>query len=564
LSSQGVVLDPDFGVYVDNDSGLPTREVIQAGAGQHALIAALVRWGADTQLKTRQTRSGGLFERDRYITPTNVFDQMKLAYEAAEADDVVSGVLEATESLAFSRVSFYADDPDEEDVYNQIAADIDLDSRLREMWRELFTVSTFVAAIWWHTKTYKVRGKTDKGTKRKKEFTVRCPNAITLLDPLSVVPVGSLLFNQEKLAYIADREEGQRLDAILKERDGSDKIVERLFLERYEPKDEERRWLASLDIATDNLFLLNPANVFRHTATRPQYRAFANVRLRSIFEVLDLKAQLRQMDRAHLIGGTNFIVVITKGTDQLPAKPAEIANLQVQVRTVARLPVLVGDHRLNVEIVTPKLDNTLKAERYNTLNSQITSRLYLLLASGAYQSGTTGDDSTKLGKVIARGLESRRHMLRRTLERHIFDPLFEQNDALTTDPRLRFHPRSIDLSFDPALASFLLDLRDTNELSRETILAQFDMDQSDEARMVERERDTYDDIFRTTVPFDAPDNNLRRGPAQPGQEPQATPGVGRRDEGDAGRRQGGRRGGGGAAPGTGQGQKPRRPRRTSD
>ena len=125
--------------------------------------------------------------------------------------------------------------------------------------------------------------------------------------------------------------------------------------------------------------------------------------MKSIFELLDLKSQLRQMDRVHLIGGTNFIIVVTKGTDQHPAKPQEIANLQAQVRTVARLPVLVGDHRLQVEIVTPKMDMTLKAERYNSIDSRITGRLYLTMVSGAYQAGTTGDDSIKLTKVIAAG-----------------------------------------------------------------------------------------------------------------------------------------------------------------
>jgi hypothetical protein len=558
--SQGVVLDPEFGVYVDNDTGYPTREIIEAGAGQHALIAALVRWGSDTQLKHGQNRVGTLFDRDRYVTPQSVFEQMRLAYDAAETDDVVSGVVEATESLAFSRVSFYADDPDEEDVYNQIAADIDLDSRLREMWREMFTVSTFVGAIWWHTKTYKVRGTTDKGTKRKKEITVRCPQAISLMDPLRVIPVGSLLFNREKLAYVADREEAERFEKILASRDGTDPIVERLFLGRYEPSDEERHWLASLGFNRPELFLLDPTSVFRHTATRPQYKPFASVRLRSVFELLDMKQQLRQMDRAHLIGGTNFIIVITKGTDAHPAKSTEITNLQTQVRTVARLPVLVGDHRLNVEIVTPKLDNTLKAERYNAIDGRITARLYQLLVSGAYQAGTTGDDSTKLAKVIARGLESRRHMLRRTLERYVFGPMFAQNDTLTTAPKLRYHPKSIDLSFDAAFASFLLDLRATGDISRETILSQFDLDQADEARMVERERESYDDIFQTTVPFDAPANNQRRGPgqAQPAQ-PAAPAGTKAQPaQRRAGRRQGG------AAPGSGQGQTPRQPRRKSE
>jgi hypothetical protein len=571
-------------IAVYNNTGVADEDVF-ASPSLEPIMAALVRWGQHIRPIPRQ---GSLFERDRYVTPAHIFDEMRLAYLAAERDDVVAGVLEATESLAFAKMSIFAEDPDEEDIYNQIAADIDLDSRLREMWRELFIVSQFAAAIWWGTKTYKVRGKTETGKKKKKEYSLRVPLGITILDPMKIVPVGTFAFGQEQLCYMADATESRVFDKIIENRDGSDPILERLILLKYEPTLQDLEWMAGLytNIRGSNLYLLNPAMAFRHTATRPQYQPFATVRMKSIFELLDLKSQLRQMDRAHLIGGTNFIIVVTKGTDQLPAKPQEISNLQAQVRTVARLPVLVGDHRLHVEIITPKLDNTLKAERYNALDSRISSRLYLTMVSGAYQSGTTGDDSIKLTKVIARGLESRRHMLRRTLEKQLFGPLYQTNDALTTQPKLEFHPKNIALDFDPNFASFLLDLRASSELSRETLLSQFDMDEADEARLLEREREIYDDIFQTAVPFDAPQNNQQRNPTvnqdpnTPGKtntdtsgKPQTGPKSQPKDpassttpEGQrrAGRRAGGTKSGGGAAPGTGQGQAPRNPRRKSD
>lgn len=549
-------------VVVENDTEVSTPDAINAAMAQHPIVAAMVRWASDLTRTSARTRAGGIFDRDRYVAPANVFDQMRLAYDAADRDDVVSGVLEATESLALARMSIFAEDADEEDVYNQIAADLDLDARLREMWRELFTVSTFVAAVWWGRKTYRVRGKSAEGIKRKKTYDLRVPEGITLIDPLKVVPVGSLLFNQEQLAYRAERKEAALFERVLN-REISDPAIERLIVAPYEADENvDAEWLQGLGVSRqEKLFLLNPTSVFRHTATRPQYQPFAAVRLRSVFELLDLKIQLREMDRAHLVGGTNFIVVITKGTDAHPAKPAEVANLQAQVRTVARLPVIVGDHRLNVEIITPRLDNTIKAERYNALDSRITGRLYLTLISGAYQTGTTGDDSVKLTKVIARGLESRRHMLRRAVERYILKPLFDQNDGLETKPKLRFHPKNIALDFDAAFASFLLDLRDSHEISRETILSQFDMDQDDEARLVERERELFDEIFQTTTPFDSPENNLRRSGQPPAQPPAEEPPAEPNDR--TNQRRSGRRGGG-AAPGSGQGQPPRRPRRTSD
>jgi hypothetical protein len=585
MVATGVLLDPYFGSVI-NETDVPTERVMGEAARLNPLIASIAKWTAETQGTSARSRNGGLLDRDRYVTPENIYEQMRLAHHAVENDDVVSGVLESTESLAFSKVSFYAEDEDEEDVYNQIAADIDLDSRLREMWRELFTTSQFYAAVWWHTKTYKVRGRnTETGVKRKKEFTLRVPKAITLLDPLKIVPVGNPMFNQEKLAYIADRDEDSVFGEVMTGPRGTDPIIERLIVGKYEPDRKERSWLGELGVAPDRLYLLNPATVFRHSATRPQFQRFASVRMKSVFELLDQKQQLRQMDRAHLIGGTNFIVLITKGSDDHPAKPEEIRNLQDSVRVIARVPIMIGDHRLKVEIITPKLDSTLRPERYNTIDSRITGRLYQMFVLGNYSAGSGNDDSAKLVKVIARGMESRRHMLRRTLEVAIFDPIFEKNDTLETAPKLRYHPKNIALDFDPNWASFLLDLRAARELSRETLLSQMDMDQGDEAAMLQREAEKYDDIFMTQVPFTAPNGTPSGGPGgppgAPGGGPPNAPGPG---GGGApgttpppagpmpgspaelkrqGRTGGGNRNGGGRAPGTGQGQPPKNVRRKS-
>lgn len=170
----------------------------------------MVRWSFDTK---PAPRAGGLLERDRYVTPTRIFDQMRTAYDAAENDDVVSGVVESTESLAFSKISIQVDDPDEENLWEQIQEDLDLDARLREMWREDFIVSQFYIATWWGRKTYKLKGKSDQGITRKKTYeNLLVPLGITILDPMKVVPCGNLLFNQQRLAYVADQ--GREYDVI--------------------------------------------------------------------------------------------------------------------------------------------------------------------------------------------------------------------------------------------------------------------------------------------------------------------------------------------------------------
>lgn len=935
-----VMHDPEHGSVILNESLVDSGAAMSALTKQHPEVAALVQWAGNMRPTGGQRYASGVFERDKFVLPAKIFDQFKVAALAVDVDDIVSGVLETTESLALSRMDFEAEDPDEEDVWNQIAQDLDLDSRLREMWRELFTYSQFSCGIWWGRKTFKVRGKTNKGVTRKKTFSnLAVPLGLTLLDPLKVIPVGSFLFNQEQLVYIADRNETSSILNALNT-PGVDPLVNSFLLRPYNPDPRERGYFSELGVtSSQSLFLCNPQSVWRHTETRPAYQKFASLRMKSVFELLDMKQQLKQMDRAQLLGGplrvdqriatpegwkpigsarvgdkvfsvdgkpteivgvfpqgelsmyrvsfkdgaevfcdethpwtvlnrygtkrtiplkdimaeglvdsngtsngvyrhrvpiadplelphvdlpldpyligtflgdgsctqsmpkihsaegedfpwkevlppgvtvsqyekregfcpqyglkgsrwrhnevteglrnlglwgmetedkfipeeclwasaeqrwsllqgicdtdghspcaggvevstvseklalglvqlvqslgsvakvssrsvrcnerpcyrvwislnqneapfrlkrkaaswrprkhpyaraivkiervadaeavciktarddglfltegmvvthnTNFIILITKGTDQHPARPGEVESLQTQVRTVARVPIIVGDHRLEVKIITPSTDNTLRPERYNAIDSRITARLYQMFMLGNYAAGGKGDDSVKLARVVARGMESRRHMIRRSLETHVFRPTVQMNAEFTSEPDLRFHPKRVALDFDQALAAFLLDLRDRGDISRDSILSEFDFSQEEEARKREREAEQYDEIFQTAVPYSgnittdinagaaaksAPGGAAGGGGASSpnipdhGHAPTGEPvplgpssrsktasnkKTGTADTKSAGRRQGGTKNGGGSAPGSGQGQTPRNPRKKS-
>lgn len=538
------------------------------------LMATMSSWVQGTQPR----RIGGMFDRDRFLSPDSIPGQIRVARRAMR-DDVIGGAADITEALALSSLSIDCEDRDQADVWNQWAADANLDARLREMWRSLFCDSQVVLASWWTRKSYTPRGTGDAGRPKRANFDLLVPTELSLIDSLKVAPVGTLLFGREYLAYIAGREEGEAFDRILAgATPGSppglggygggygfgrndpgvtgipvvDDIVTRLILGRYVPDRAEAMTLEEEGIDPTNLFLLDPRYVQRHTLTRPSYQRFADVRLASCFELLDLKSNLRQMDRAHLLGSTNFIVLIKKGTDQHPALQPEIAALRANAATLATTPVVVGDHRLSIDIVTPTMDSTLDRKRHDVLDVRLTARAFgTFVATGSDQ-----DDPIKLGKVIAWSLESRRRMVRRFVELNIFEAIRRNNEKLTDRAKLEFHPASIGLSFDQAWASFLLDLRTANEISRDTILSQFGMDQDDEARRREVEAEEFDDIFKTQVPFSAP------LAAPPGQDPDGTPS--KQDPKSGGRQGGGLRNGGGAAPGSGQGQPARNPRHLSD
>ena len=217
MSGSEHMVDPDLGTVVLNDTDVTTDAVWSAFQDQHPELAALTRWGQNV---TGGARRGGIFQRDRFVTPDRVFDQFRTAFDAASTDDVVSGILETTESLAFNRARMDVEDRDEEDFWNQVVEDLYLEERMREIWRELFIVSQCYVGVLWGVKDYRVRGKTNDGNKKRKEFkSMRVPIEMTILDPLKVVPVGNFLFGQERLAYVADKAEAPSIDEVLADRD---------------------------------------------------------------------------------------------------------------------------------------------------------------------------------------------------------------------------------------------------------------------------------------------------------------------------------------------------------
>lgn len=489
-----------------NSTDIPDEDIRAALRTQYPEVAKLKNWVAEFQ---GRSRPGGLVNQNKYVSPTNIFDEFRTAAAAARDDDIVSNAVETTEQLAFKRIAMEVQNSDEASIWNQIVDDLNLEQRMREIWREIFILSQCYVAVVWTRKDYKVKGKSDSGVKKKKVYKgVSIPQGITILDPCKVVPVGNFMFNQEQLVYIADKSEAPALEETLAENNSSDLVVSQLITGKYECSLEEERRIADITgIRSDlkrRMYVLNPANVFRITASRPQYQMFADVRLRSVFELLDMKHNLREMDRADILGNLNAILLVKKGDDKRPATQAEIQSAGAQVQASARIPIIVSDHRIEIEIITRKTDNTLRPERYNNLDSRITSRLFQILSTGNYSSGTPTDNSPGLFKIIAATMESRRDNIRDIIMDKIFDEIWERNDALIDEPKMQFYPRRIALDFDPHYAQYIFDLFSLDQLSHETVLAEVDISLDDEAEKKRREIEEYGDVFDPPVTPGAP------------------------------------------------------------
>lgn len=561
----GEWLDDDFGTDMSvpgsiqyiNEAGV-AESVMQEIRSNREIASVMERWSQSLSLDRRPNVN--MFHRDRWENANHTFSSMSQCAWAVENDDILSTLADVTEGLMFQKCRFELFDADQQDFWNQWAAEVDLDSRLREIARELFKVSQVYVGVQWEDATFQIRDflveETISGIeadqrekfqqqqfqsqsqsqpseqsdppqfkprggnrKRRKKFNVAVPVAFTVFDPTKIMPVGQFLFGRERFAYIASDIEGVAFQGSASGED-VDPVVRKMVERKYEPTEADKAACAEVGVDHNRLWLLRRGAVFRHTLTRAQYERFAPVRLRSVLPILEMKHHLRSSDRSTLIGNTNFIVVITKGTDKLPAKPVELENLKEQARVIARMPVLVGDHRLHVEIVSPQMDNTLIESRWQVLDSRLVFKA-LQSFSPVVQGGNSGGAGvSEMSRVVARGLESRRHMMVRALERHVFKTMMELNPKeLTEKPSLAYSPKRVTLDFKAEVFNQILKLRDRGDVSRETALEEVDFDQDVEVLRRARERKLYDRVFESSTPFSSPlANPYAPHPPQPPQQ----------------------------------------------
>ncbi len=496
-------------------SEVPPDEVLESSAFMQIapqIQRALASWAEDIRQPTR--RDKGLFSRNKYVTPGDVFGQMALAYDAAD-DDVISGILETSESVAFQKITFESEDKDQEDVWNQIARDLNMDGFVRTAFRELNLVSQIYPVRWWGQKRYTVGGKGEGGRSRRKEFNLSVPVGLGFLDPTRVVPVNGDLFGGTQLAWVAtDDELDQASDPDLE-----DRLVRQLFAGRYETSKSEQAKLEKEKIDVDRLLLLNPEFVFRHTMTKAPFDRWASLRMKSLFPILDLKHQLREMDRAWLLGGINFVVLVTRGDTDRPTSVGEVNETANMLRAQSKSPVIVTDHRISIEIITPDVEHILNEDKWKVLDERLLMKMWGTFTMPGDAGGA--ETSLTLGKVIARGLGSRRHMLKRSIEQEIVrvtqESPFNADEDFQEKVRMEFRPRHIELTFDSLLGGMMQELRDRGDLSRETLLSEFQFDQELEAQRRDVEKEKYDDKFTpVNVPFDSPDKTTPSGSGRKG------------------------------------------------
>lgn len=515
-------IEPETGVHwVDATNGEVSVSTIEPVVRK--LGREIANWMAGNDPRAR---GGGpsLINRQAYAPPSSPYAIMRTAHLAVENDDVVGGIADVTEGLMFQGLQFESEDQNESDVFNQIARDLNLDLLARQWHREEFTYSQVVVGFWWGPREYTARTKTKSGKKSKKKYQVWCPLAMTFLDPNKVVPLQPGPFGQDRLAWQASRDE--YIAYMLSWESGAygDALMREFYNGPVYTDEAEKQYLRSLGVMPEYLIGLNPDTVQRFSRTKSHYERFGTCRLKRTFPLLDLKQQLMEADRVTLVGAANYILLVRQGSKDEPASQAEIDNLQENFKVVAKVPVVTGDHRLSIDIITPNQDQTLQSSKYDTLDRRIISTA--LGALTVASSGQRNESTLTIARGVGRLLESRRQMFRRFIEEQVCRAVVEhpRNTGLfDTEPNLAFTPRQIQLDNDAEFTKAVLALRTQKELSRQSVLETFGFDQAVEAMRREIEADEYDDIFKTAVPFDSPANAAGGQPGPDGQPPEGTP-----------------------------------------
>lgn len=519
-----------------NASGLADEQVV---GSVREVAAQLSDWVATTN-GGRSRNAASLLNRAGYAEPGDFYTSVDVARRAVARDDIVSAVADVTEALAYQGISWEGDDADQADAFNQINVDLDLDSFVRAAHREMFTCSQVIVASWWARKTYTVRGysppkqtpleesvdpitgmpkfaeprdplthrplKPRRGAKRRKTYDLYAPTRLTILDPRRVVPIAASLWGSERLAWQATKAEIEvwtGLGDLLSE----DLTMATLIRGQYIPGAAEKASMEAMGIDTTALLELNGDRVWRHSAPKADYAPFPDIRLASVFSQLDLKAQLMAADRVNLVGAANYILLVKKGDKDSPAYPEEIDNLKDGFKVLAKLPVIVSDHRLDIEIITPATDSTLSSGKYDTIDRRIAARLLGAPFTAVESAGAV--ETTATSRMIARKLENERHQLKRFIEANIAKRVTDANEGVITAgaPSLAFTPRNVALDNDSQIVQAVMALRTQKEISRETVLEYFGFDQDVEMqRRIYEEESGADEIFGTKVPFDSPAN----------------------------------------------------------
>lgn len=501
-------------VVVDNQTGLPDEMLLDYFEENTAAFG----WGQSTRFQTYQAQGSMLGRAQQYRPPSNVIEEIAIARDLAERDDDVAPALNGLVASAFAD-GYQNQHPDEqtEHTFDKITEDMKLRAVLAELMREWLIAGSLTTATLFVRSSYDIR---PEGVSRVLTRNVASPR-VGVLPAEQVRVLGNDLFGEGELAFIPQGRLARFLNeyfadsasaALKRELRLKDPVAAALFTRKVKPTELDDD--DTLGFGSD-IYALNPNMVSRSTMPKGMWK-YPRPPLTRNLPLLEAKRMLNIMDHALLQGGTNYIIVAKKGSDARPALAPEIENLREVVKRASRQGVLVGDHRVSLEIVTPNLTELLNPEKRQMLGRKLAMGL---LRVPEFASDEAGQSVSTFTELLQKVITHDRNEIRDHLHRDAWKKAMERNAATfgRADRPTIWFPKLILTGFQ-FFTDYLLKMYDRGDLPRKWMIEfggfNYDAAKSQKEREVEA---GHDDIFQPpAVPFSSPANGPGNQPAAPG------------------------------------------------
>jgi hypothetical protein len=502
------------GVIIDNRTGLPDAAVRDAIAANWEGIApawvenAAIQMGEPTSFQLYATNPGSsVLSRSPFTTPSNVIEEICLARQVAETDDDVTATIGQCIADAFGAgMQNLHEDEQTVALFNRICGPVinggvNMDNVLKEMYREYLIAASVTTISLYSRKRYNF---TPRGTQRPIQRQIASP-LVGVLPAENIRVITNDIFGTGELAYHAKGKLKDWLEtyfgdstsaAVKAQMRREQPILAALFTGRIVGDWNDPDEL----IQGKTLFTLNERMVHRTTMPKGA-SAYPRPLLTADFALLEAKRLLNIMDYALLQGGTNYIVVAKVGSDALPAKQPEVDNLEAIVRAASRTGVLVGDHRITVDIITPDLTELLNPAKRKMIGRKIAMALLRIPEQVTGDAG--GEGARHELEFTARVIESDRRDIKRHVEGYVYEETVARNPSTFTQgaPNLWF-PKIV-LAGTKDFQTLITAARDRGDIPRKYAVEAlgFDYEAGVAQKKTERERGDDDVMVPGAVPF---------------------------------------------------------------
>lgn len=510
------------GVIIDNRTDLPDERVREAIRDQWVNLSetAGLQFARPSNFGLyANTTQGSMLARTPFRTPASVIEEMRLARAIVDMDDDIGAIVGNMSAIAFGEgLTNQHRDEKTLEFFNQMMGPrgIGLESLMEEMYRELLTTGNLT------TLTVFAR-------KRMQYFPIKSDTPIQAqlqVPNVAVLPAENIrvvtddVMGAGQLAYLV---EDQSMKAWLNEYlDPATPQLRRTMMALNEPVAAALftgRYMVPYDDGDPLsrgliLYTLNQSMVTRMTLPKGAV-PYARPLLTRNFALLEAKRLLNILDFSLLQGGTNYIVVAKKGSDQLPAQQPEIDNLTESLRHASRSGVIVGDHRLSIEVITPKLDELLNANKRKLIGRKLKMGLMRQTEEVPGDTGNQGAENEM--EMTARIVSSDRRRLIMHAKATVYDPTASRNRSTFSMGSPGIWAPKIVLTNANLFWQMVLNARDRGDIPRRWLVEALGYDY--DAALAEREREVArgdDDILKpASVPFSNPGEPQDNGPGRP-------------------------------------------------